>query len=407
MAIVKPFKAWRPKPEFAEEVACVPYDVINTSEAREMAAGNDKSFLHVIRPEIGHPTGISVYDEKVYQSGKENLYRLLNSDIFIQEDRESLYIYRLTMNGRSQTGIFGCVSVEDYNNGIILKHEKTRPDKENDRTKHIVTQQAHAEPVMLTFRDSENVIQFMSNHIHDHTPIYDIETTDGISHTIWKVEDHSPLSGAFDKIPKIYIADGHHRCASAARAAKESASRNPRHNGTEEYNYFPAVLFPTDQLEILAYNRIVLSIPDDFLKQLSARFNVKKNANPVPQKKGTVAFYLNDNWFSVDLPAAENSDPASSLDISLLQQQVLEPVLDIKDQRTDPNIDFVGGIRGTDELEKLVDNGEAALGISLYPTSIEELLDVSDAGMLMPPKSTWFEPKLRSGLLVHTFDTSQ
>lgn len=403
MAILKPFKAWRPKPEFAKEVACVPYDVINTSEAREMAVESPKSFLHVIRPEIDHPAGTSVYDEKVYQSGKQNLYSLLNSDTFIQEDKESLYIYRLTMNGRSQTGVFGCVSVEDYNNEVILKHEKTRPDKENDRTKHIVTQQAHAEPVMLTFRDTQGVYEFMNDHIRNHTPIYDIETADGITHTLWKVEDHSSLTGAFQNISRIYVADGHHRCASAARVAKDFASNDPDHDGSEEYNYFPAVLFPTDQLEILAYNRIVLSIPDDLLKQMSARFKINKNAKPVPQKKGTVAFYLNDNWFSIELSAAENSDPASSLDISMLQKQILEPILGIKDQRTDPNIDFVGGIRGTDELEKLVDTGEAALGISLYPTSIEELLEVSDAGLLMPPKSTWFEPKLRSGLLVHTF----
>ncbi|MFP8490234.1 DUF1015 domain-containing protein [Gracilimonas sp. Q87] len=404
MAVLKPFKAWRPKPEFAEEVACVPYDVINTSEAREMADGNDKSFLHVIRPEIDYPSGTSVYDEKVYQKGKENLYGLLNSDVFLQEHKESLYIYRLTMNGRSQIGLFGCVSVEDYDKDVILKHEKTRPDKEDDRTKHIVTQQAHAEPVMLTFRDSEGISKFMNDFIHHNPPLYDIKTDDGISHTIWKVEEHSPLTEAFNKIPKIYVADGHHRCASAARAANISASNAPDHSGSEEYNYFPAVLFPTDQLEIMAYNRIVLSIPDDFLKQLSARFNVKKNAHPVPREKGTIAFYLNDNWYSIELENSEGSDPASSLDISLLQKQVLEPVLDIKDQRTDPNIDFVGGIRGTDELEKLVDTGEAALGISLYPTSIEELLEVSDAGLLMPPKSTWFEPKLRSGLLVHTFE---
>jgi uncharacterized protein (DUF1015 family) len=403
MAVLKPFKAWRPKPEFAEEVACVPYDVISTSEAREIAAGHEKSFLHVIRPEIDYPAGTSVYDDKVYQKGKENLYSLLNSDIFLQEKNESLYIYRLTMNGRSQTGIFGCVSVDDYNNDVILKHEKTRPDKENDRTKHIVTQQAHAEPVMLTFRDTESISKFMIDFIRDNSPVYEIKTGDGISHTIWKVEEHSPLTDAFDKIPKIYVADGHHRCASAARAAKESASKNADHDGSEEYNYFPAVLFPTDQLEILAYNRIILSIPEDFLKQISALFNVKKKAHPVPREKGTIAFYLNDNWYSIELENNDGSDPVSSLDISIFQKQVLKPILGIKDQRTDPNIDFVGGIRGTDELEKLVDTGEAALGISFYPTSIGELLEVSDAGLLMPPKSTWFEPKLRSGLLIHTF----
>lgn len=403
MAVLKPFKAWRPQPEFADKVACVPYDVINTSEAKEMAAGNPTSFLHVIRPEIDLPSGISVYKDEVYQKGKENLKSLLDSEVFTQEEHEALYIYRLIMNGRSQTGIFGCVSVEDYNNDIILKHEKTRPDKENDRTRHIITQQAHAEPVMLTFRDSENISTYMSAFTGDHDPVYDIQTDDGISHTIWKVEEASDLIEAFGKIPKIYVADGHHRCASAARAAKESAEKNADHNGSEEYNYFPAVLFPTDQLEILAYNRIVLSIPDDFLKQLSERFQVKKNAQPVPEEKGTVAFYVNDNWYSIHFKDQDHSDPTTSLDISKLQKQVLEPILGIKDQRTDPNIDFVGGIRGTDELEKLVDNGEAALGISLYPTSINELMDVSDAGLLMPPKSTWFEPKLRSGLLVHTF----
>lgn len=403
MAVLKPFKAWRPQPEFADKVACVPYDVINTSEAKEMAADNPKSFLHVIRPEIDLPSGISVYKDEVYQKGKENLRSLLDSKVFTQEEQEALYIYQLTMNGRSQTGIFGCVSVEDYNNDIILKHEKTRPDKENDRTRHIITQQAHAEPVMLTFRDSENISTYMNAFTGDHAPVYDIQTDDGISHTIWKVEDASDLIDAFGKIPKIYVADGHHRCASAARAAKESAEKNSYHNGSEEYNYFPAVLFPTDQLEILAYNRIVLSIPDDFLKQLSERFQVKKNAQPMPKEKGTVAFYVNDNWYSIQFKVQGHSDPTSSLDISMLQEQVLEPILGIKDQRTDPNIDFVGGIRGTNELEKLVDNGEAALGISLYPTSINELMDVSDAGLLMPPKSTWFEPKLRSGLLVHTF----
>ncbi len=403
MAVIKPFKAWRPHPEFAEEVACVPYDVINTKEAKELANGKSQSFLNVIRPEIDLPADTSVYDARVYEKGQENLYSLLHSDAFTQEEADALYIYRLIMNGRSQAGIFGCVSVEDYNNDVILKHELTRPDKEDDRTKHILTQQAHAEPVMLTFRDTGSVSNFMNNHMDRNDPVYDLTTEDGIQHTIWKVEASDTLVSEFQKIPKLYVADGHHRCASAARAAKEQASQNPEHNGTEEYNFFPAVLFPMDQMEILAYNRIVFSIPDNFLKQLEEKFTVQKKANPVPAKKGMVSFYLNDNWYGITLNPSEKTDPASNLDISLLQNQVLTPILDVRDQRTDPNIDFVGGIRGTDELEQLVDNGEASLGISLYPTSIEELLDVSDAGQLMPPKSTWFEPKLRSGLLVHTF----
>ena len=403
MAVVKPFKAWRPQPEFAEEVACVPYDVINTNEAKDLAKGKPNSFLHVIRPEIDLPKNTSVYDAKVYEKGRENLSSLLNSDAYLQEDENALYIYRLIMNGRSQTGIFGCVSVEDYNNDVILKHELTRPDKEDDRTKHILTQQAHAEPVMFTFRDTGSVTNFMNNYMDRHDPIYDLKSEDGIQHTIWKADSTETLISEFQKIPKLYIADGHHRCASAARAAKEQAAQNPDHDGTEEYNFFPAVLFPMDQMEILAYNRIVFSIPDDFLKQLEKKFMVRKKATPAPQGKGMVSFYVNDNWYGITLSEPKQNDPASKLDISMLQNQVLGPMLDIEDQRTDPNIDFVGGIRGTDELESLVDNGEAALGISLYPTSIEELLDVSDAGQLMPPKSTWFEPKLRSGLLVHTF----
>ncbi|MBO6585302.1 MAG: DUF1015 domain-containing protein [Gracilimonas sp.] len=403
MAVIKPFKACRPHPEFAEEVACVPYDVINTSEAKQLAKGKPNSFLNVIRPEIDLPAKTSVYDAKVYEKGRENLHSLLQSDAFIQEDKHALYIYRLIMNGRSQTGIFGCVSVDDYNNDVILKHELTRPDKEDDRTKHILTQQAHAEPVMLTFRDTGSVTHFMDNHMDRNDPVYDLTTEDGIQHTIWKVEASDTLVSEFQKIARLYVADGHHRCASAARAAKEQASQNPAHDGSEEYNFFPAVLFPMDQMEILAYNRIVFSIPDNFLKQLEEKFTVQKKAKPVPAKKGMVSFYVNDNWYGITLKPSENTDPASNLDISLLQNQVLTPILNVKDQRTDPNIDFVGGIRGTDELENLVDNGEASLGISLYPTSIEELLDVSDAGQLMPPKSTWFEPKLRSGLLVHTF----
>jgi uncharacterized protein (DUF1015 family) len=403
MAIVKPFKAWRPNPKYVNEIACVPYDVINTKEARQLAEGKPKSFLHVIRPEIDLPDNTSLYDDKVYQQGRDNLEALLNSEAFLNEDKEALYIYRLIMNGRSQTGIFGCVSVEDYNNDVILKHELTRPDKENDRTKHIITQEAHAEPVMLTFRDSGSVTSFMNEYMEHNTPIYDLETEDGISHTIWKVDETNALTEAFQNTPKLYIADGHHRCASAARTAKERAKNNSTHTGDEEYNFFPAVIFPMDQMEILAYNRVVYNLPDDFLEQLNNKFSVKKNANPVPNTKGEVSFYVEDHWYGIKLNDPKKDDPVSKLDISLLQKQLLEPVLEIKDQRTDPNIDFVGGIRGTDELEKLVDNGEAALGISLYPTSIEELLDVSDAGLLMPPKSTWFEPKLRSGLLIHTF----
>jgi len=403
MAILKPFKAWRPKPELASQVACVPYDVVNTQEAKKLALGNSYSFLNVIRPEIDLPESTSVYSPKVYEKGRENLYELLNSSAYLQEDENSLYIYRLIMDGRPQAGIFGCVSVEDYNNNVIVKHELTRPDKEDDRTKHILTQQAHAEPVMMTFRDDASVASFMNEFMDNNDPIYDFTAEDNVEHTVWKVDNSGTLVEAFKNIPNIYIADGHHRCASAARAAKEQASQNPTHDGTEAYNFFPAVLVPMDQMKILAYNRIIFSIPDNFIKQLQEDFDLERKAKPIPPKKGMISLYLNDNWYGLTLKNPLKNDPASKLDISLLQDQILEPLLGIKDQRTDPNIDFVGGIRGTIELEKLVDNGEAALGISMYPTSIQELVEVSDAGLLMPPKSTWFEPKLRSGLLIHTF----
>jgi uncharacterized protein (DUF1015 family) len=403
MAILKPFKAWRPHPDFLKQVASVPYDVVNTQEARALAKGNPYSFLHVVRPEIDIPENSSIYNSKVYEQGRKNLEELLNSEAFLQEKDKSLYLYRLIMDGHSQTGIFGCVSVKDYENNIILKHELTRPDKEDDRTKHMITQRAYAEPVMLAFQDSGDISDYTKEFTQQHDPLYDMKTEDEVQHTIWKVDDSNPLVSAFSKIPKIYVADGHHRCASAARTAKEFASQSPEHNGEEAYNYFPAVLFPSDQMEILAYNRVIFSLPDNFLTQLKQQFDVQKNANPIPHKKGMISFYLNDNWYGITLDAPIKNDPASKLDISLLQKQILEPILGIKDQRTDSNIDFVGGIRGIQELERLVDNGEAELGISMYPTSIKELLDVSDAGQLMPPKSTWFEPKLRSGLLVHTF----
>ncbi|HBQ60056.1 MAG TPA: DUF1015 domain-containing protein, partial [Balneolaceae bacterium] len=361
MAIVKPFKAWRPKPEFAPKVVSVPYDVINTTEALELAEGKPNSYLHVIRPEIDLPKNTSVYDESVYVKGSENLSKLLQTEVMLQEDNEALYIYRLEMDGRTQTGFFGCVSVEDYNNERIVKHELTRPDKEDDRTKHIITQEAHPEPVMLTFRDSENISSSIDEFVEGSEPIYDLTTEDDITHTIWKVEKTSSYVEAFARIQTLYIADGHHRCASAARAAEKFASQNPEHTGNESYNFFPAVIFPTEQLHILAYNRVVLSIPDNFLELLGEKFEIQKKAKPTPPKKGMISLYLNDNWYGISLKAPRNDDPVSELDVSLLQDQILEPMLGIKDQRTDPNIDFVGGIRGTDELEKLVDNGEAAM----------------------------------------------
>ena len=401
MAVVKSFKAWRPKPESAKKIISVPYDVINTDEARELARNKPDSFLHVIRPEIDLPESMDIHAEEVYQKGAENLSKLLNSEHFVQEVKDALYVYKLNWRGRSQSGIFGCVSVAEYDNEIILKHELTRPDKEDDRTKHIITQQAHAEPVMITFDDTAGISEMMESVSKDE-PLYQI-TIEDVEHLIWKVDNSAEFDSAFSKIKNLYIADGHHRCASASRTAAQMKKQNPNHTGEEEYNYFPAVVFPMQQMEILSYNRIVYSTPDNFLATLKDKFELTQTTNPEPENKGDICVYLDGSWYSLSLPESNKSDVASSLDVARLQEHLLEPLLGISDQRTDKNLFFVGGIRGTNELEKLVNSGKADMAISMYPTNIRELVDVSDAGLLMPPKSTWFEPKLRSGFLIHTF----
>lgn len=403
MAIIHPFKAWRPKAQDAKQVACVPYDVINTDEARSLAEGKPHSFLHVIRPEIDLEPGTDPHDDAVYERGARNLEQMINSGILQQEDKASIYIYRLVQEDRTQTGIYTCVSVEDYDNEVILKHELTRPDKEDDRTRHILTQSAHAEPVMMTFKDQNSIKDLMEQAIESDDPLYHFDAGDGVTHTIWRVDETEPFEKAFDATEKLYIADGHHRCKSASRAAHELRSGNPGHTGEEEYNFFPAVLFPMQDMNILAYNRVVHQIPDNFPDTLKEHFDLEKNADPKPSKKGKISIYINGSWFGTDLPVDDNPDSVEKLDVHRLQAFLLDPLLDITDPRRDENISFVGGIRGTKELEKLVDSGKADLAVSMYPTGIEELLEVSDEGLLMPPKSTWFEPKLRSGLLVHTF----
>ncbi len=404
MATLHPFRALRPAPEKAEEVACVPYDVINTAEARALAEGKPWSFLHVIRPEIDLPEETDEHDEAVYRKGAENLKKYAASEVSLHEAAPSLYVYRLVMDGRAQTGIFGCVAVAEYDDDTILKHEKTRPAKEDDRTKHILTQQAHAEPVMLTYRNDDAVDRLVQQTTGT-APLYDFEAADSIRHTIWKVADPGALADAFGAVARLYVADGHHRCKAASRAAE---NLRPGANGDKpEFAFFPAVLFPMEEMRVMAYNRIIRHLPlakDDFLKLLDDQFDLEKNVSEKsPSEKGIVGLYLDGAWHRLRLPETRRDGPAARLDVARLNEHLLEPLLNIRDPRTDPNIDFVGGIRGTDELERLVDAGKADLALSMYPTSIEELIDVSDAGQLMPPKSTWFEPKLRSGLLVHLF----
>lgn len=398
MAILHPFRALRPVPEKASEVACVPYDVINTQEARLLAQGKPGSFLHVIRPEIDLPEGVDEHADEVYARGATNLRKFAAGSDTIQEMDPSLYVYRLIMDGRSQTGIFGCVAVSDYDNDVILKHELTRPVKEDDRTRHIIEQQAHAEPVMLTFKDDPAVAAIIQLTTAT-DPLYDLTAVDDVRHTIWRVKDTSGLVGLFAGIEKLYVADGHHRCKAASRVAEQVSDR-------PEAAFFPAVLFPMGDMAILAYNRIVKSLPggpEAFLEQLKQRFALKPAESPVPSDKGDIRIYICGSWYAMTLPATAGEAIVNDLDVSRLSEHILAPMLGITDPRTDPNIDFVGGIRGSGELEKRVDQGEAELAISMHPTSIQELVDVSDAGLLMPPKSTWFEPKLRSGLLVHLF----
>ncbi|ACY49054.1 DUF1015 domain-containing protein [Rhodothermus marinus] len=407
MSLLYPFRAVRPVPEKAAEVASPPYDVINTEEARHLAAGKPWSFLHVIRPEIDLPEGTDEHDDAVYARGAENLRRFRESPVFVQDPEPTLYVYRQQMGDHVQTGVFGCVPVAAYEDGRIVRHEKTRPDKEADRTRHILEQRAHAEPVMLTYPDQPAIDELVAR-ITEEVPLYDFVADDGVRHTVWKIEDPSELLEAFRAVERVYVADGHHRCAAAARAAAVLREQEPPREGLAEYEIFPAVLFPMSQLQILPYHRVVRRLPmspEEFLQALEARMKVERNvADPTPPAKGTITLYLDGSWHRVELPPTQRGTVADQLDVARLNEHILEPVLGITDPRTDPNLDFVGGIRGLHALKEMVDRGEAALAIAMYPTSIEELIAVSDAGLLMPPKSTWFEPKLRSGLLIHVFD---
>lgn len=402
MIHIHPFKAWRPEPGQVNQIACVPYDVIDTREAREMARGNEKSFLHVIRPEIDLPEGTDLYGDESYKKGAENLDAFREQGLLVQETAPSLYIYRLKWHNRTQTGLFACVSVDDYDSGRILRHELTRPDKEDDRTRHILTQQAHAEPVMLTYRGNGHISK-LTDAVTSGEPLYRFTAGDDVEHVIWKVDNPDDFTKAFTEIGKLYVADGHHRCKSASRAADAMKKENPGHTGREEYNYFPAVIFPMDQMNILPYNRLIYKASDSTVSRMLRELKAVPDAAPRPSGKGKICLYFGKSWYCIHLPAPKNHSAATMLDVARLQTGILEPYFSISDPRTDRNIAFIGGIRGTDALKKMVDSGKATLAFSMYPTSIDELMEVSDAGLLMPPKSTWFEPKLRSGILIHTF----
>ena len=404
---VNPFRAVRPRPDLAAQVAAVPYDVVNRAEAAELARGNPHSFLHVGRSDIDLPEDVDPYDPRIYQRAREALDQLIATGTLLRDSKPGLFVYRQIMDGRPQAGLVGCVHVDDYERDLIRKHEKTRPDKEDDRTRHVLTLRANAEPVFLTYRGRAEIDGLVSRIIATSTPLYDFTAADGVRHTVWTVPDPAAVARAFGAVPHAYVADGHHRSASAWRAGKELRAANPEHRGDEEYNWFLAVLFPADQLRILPYNRVVRDLhgltPAEVLQGLGDLGKLTPAATAAPDRSGVFCVYLQGAWHRLEMDPAgiDRSDPIASLDVSLLQDRVLAPMLGIGDPRTDKRIDFVGGIRGTAELERRVESGEMAIAFSLYPTTLEQLMAVSDAGQVMPPKSTWFEPKLRSGLFVH------
>lgn len=407
MATLRPFRALRPSPENAAAVAAVPYDVVNTAEARALAGNEPRSFLHVSRPEIDLPEATDPYADAVYDKAAENFSRLRRDAGFTREASPALYVYRLRMGDHVQTGIAGCASLEEYDRDVIRKHERTRRDKEDDRTRHMLALGAQTGPVFMTYR-GRPAIDAAVERICRERPLYEVQAPDGIAHTIWKTEGAAAeeLERLFGDVPSFYIADGHHRAASAARA-REELRKKAAGGERRPYDDFLAVLFPAGQLRIMPYNRVVRDLngqtPARFLDALRRELPVSEGARAAPERKGDVSVYVEGRWHGLRVAdgSARDTGPIASLDVSLLQERVLERVLGIRDVRTDKRIDFVGGIRGTSELEKLVDRGEAAVAFSMYPVSLEELMAISDAGEIMPPKSTWFEPKLRDGLLIH------
>lgn len=407
MALVRPFNALRPPAARAAEVASVPYDVVNTEEARALASGNPFSFLHVSRPEIDLPEGTDVHDDIVYGKAVDNFQALIKNCPLVQEEEPSLYLYRLLMGQHEQIGIVACCSIDEYDSNQIRKHERTRRDKEDDRTRHMLALRAQTGPVFLTYRARADINALVGNVSADYPPLYGFVANDGIRHTIWRVPDPDPFVEAFGNVPSLYIADGHHRAASASRARAERKEHGFGFIGTEEFNFFLAVMFPDDQLQILPYNRVVRDLNglsrEDFLRVVGQSFQVSENGAPVPQSRGKWSMYLGGKWYGLSLPAdaPRPVGKVAALDVSILQDRLLDPILGIKDIRTDKRVGFVGGIRGPEELEALVNQGRAVVAFSLCPTTVEDLLLVSDAGEIMPPKSTWFEPKLRDGLLIH------
>lgn len=412
MSIFKPFKAVRPMPAYAEKVAALPYDVMNSDEAREKVQGNPYSFLHVDKAEIDLPIGTGLYDDIVYQTAANNLKSLERDQICKQDKTPCFYIYMQTWNGHTQTGIVGCASIDDYINGNIKKHELTRADKEADRIRHVDECDANTGPIFLTYKGSHALTALINDFTATHLPIYDFKSEGEVANKIWVVNEenvNAEIESLFSDVDALYIADGHHRCASAAKVGMMRREQNPNYTGNEEFNYFLAVAFPKDELRILDYNRVIADLNGmdkaEFIQKISDKFVVESalQIKPyAPDKRHTFGMFLDGSWYKLTAKPCtfDESDPVKSLDVSILQDNLISPILGIDDPRTDKRIDFVGGIRGLGELEKRATT-DMVLAFSMFPTSLDELIRIADAGALMPPKSTWFEPKLLSGLFIH------
>ena len=415
MAILKAFKGLRPPEKIVKDLASRPYDVLNSIEAREEAKTNKYSLLHIIKPEIDLPEDIDIHSQAVYDKAKENFEKFKNVRYLVQDEGDNLYIYAQTMNGKTQYGIVGCAAVDDYLNEIIKKHELTRPDKEEDRMKHVRITNANMEPVFFTYPAVTEIDNIVKDFVKDNKPVYDFTADDGFGHHFWVVDDKEIINriiDLFSKVPYTYVADGHHRTAAAALVGQEKRKNNPNHTGNEEYNFFLAVHFPDDQLTIIDYNRVVTDLNgltnEELIQKLDKVFEIKEMGADIykPNKLHNFSMYLDGKWYSMTAKKGtyNDDDPIGVLDVTILSKFVLDDILGIKNLRTDKRVDFVGGIRGLGELKRRVDNGEMKVAFALYPVSMKQLIDIADTGNIMPPKTTWFEPKLRSGLVVHNLD---
>ncbi|MDI3480919.1 MAG: hypothetical protein PWQ97_574 [Tepidanaerobacteraceae bacterium] len=415
MANIKPFKALRPVPKLAAKVAALPYDVVSTDEAREMVKQNSISFLHVDKPEIDFDEPVDAHDEKIYQKACENLNDMIRNGVYIKEKCECLYIYKLIRNGKAQKGVVLCTSIDDYLNNIIKKHENTLAPKEQDRVNHVKYTNAHTGPILMAYRKNPEINAILDDWTNKIEPVYDFVSEDGIGHSVWVIDDENVINNLmnlFSKIESLYIADGHHRAAAAVRVGQMRRKATPAFTGSEEYNYFLSVVFPADELTILEYNRLIKDLNGlseaELLQKTAEKFDIIYNGKSPfrPAERHTFGMYICGRWYGIRAKEGtfKEDDPVARLDVSILQNNIISPIFGITNPRNDDRIDFIGGIKGLKELERRVDSGEMKVGFSMYPTSMEDLMSIADAGKIMPPKSTWFEPKLRSGLFIHCLD---